>query len=162
MASLENNVSDKQTAGNNVKEEMNLYEDEINLVDYFLVLWKRKWFIFLTSVLPALVVGFILLIGPRDYKTTYLYDANLSGDEYRILLDRFYCEENVDNIVAGLKEKGLEKYVQQVTGAQQIENLEKLVNLEALPSFFGDASTKIKDLQKIPLDSVVQLTCLSK
>ena len=132
-----------------VQREANTYEDEINLIDYFLVLWKRKWFILLASVLPALVVGLAMFLGPRDYKTTYLYDANLSGDEYRMLLDRFYCEENLGKIVAGLKEKGLEKYAQQITGAQQIGNLEKLVNLEVLPSFFGSASTKIEDLQKI-------------
>jgi hypothetical protein len=104
-------------------------------------------------VLPALVVGLVIFLGPRDYKTTYLYDTNLSGDEYRKLLDGFYCEENLGKIVAGLKEKGLEKYAQQITEAQQIEDLKKLVNLEVLPSFFGSADssgkTDIEALQKI-------------
>jgi len=54
MASLENDSSKKQTTGNDVKKEANIYEDEINLIDYFLVLWKRKWLIFLASVLPPL------------------------------------------------------------------------------------------------------------
>lgn len=146
----------KNSENDDLKEEQreaNTYEDEINLMDYFLVLWKRKWFIFLVSVLPALVVGVIIFLWPRDYKTTYLYDANLSGDEYRILLDGFYCEENLGNIVAGLKEKGLEKYAQQITEAQRVEDLKKLVNLEVLPSFFGSADssgkTNIETLQKI-------------
>jgi capsular polysaccharide biosynthesis protein len=132
-----------------VRGEANTYEDEINLMDYFLVLWKRKWFISFASVLPALVVGVIIFLWPRDYKTTYLYDANLNEKEYRMLLDRFYCEENLGKIVAGLKEKGLEKYAQQITEVQRIEGLKKLVNLEVSPSFFGSASTKIEDLQKI-------------
>ena len=55
MTSSENDGSNKQAAGNDI------YEDEINLMDYLLVLWKRKWFIFLASVLPALVVGLAML-----------------------------------------------------------------------------------------------------
>ena len=136
-----------------VQREANAYEDEINLMDYFLVLWKRKWFISVASVLPALVVGVIIFLGPRNYKTVYTYDANLNEKEYRTLLDRFYCEENLGKIVAGLKEKGLEKYAQQITEAQRIEDLKKFVNLEVSPSYFGSAGssgkTNVEELQRI-------------
>ncbi len=54
MASLENDGENKQATGNDVQKEANIYEDEINLIDYFLVLWKRKWFVFIASVLPPL------------------------------------------------------------------------------------------------------------
>jgi hypothetical protein len=57
-----------------IKNEVYL-EDEINLINYFRVLWKRKWFIFLASVLPALVVGLAIFLWPRDYKVTYVYDV---------------------------------------------------------------------------------------
>jgi hypothetical protein len=136
-----------------VQREANTYEDEINLMDYFLVLWKRKWFISLASVLPALAVGVIIFLWPRNYKTTYVYGANLDEKEYRILLDRFYCEENLGRITTRLKENGLEEYARQITEAQQIKALEKLVNLEVSPAFFESAGssgkTKIEDLQKI-------------
>jgi|GEM_PF-2889113 len=50
-------------------------EDEINLIDYLRALWKRKYFILLGSVLPALIVGLIFYFGPRNYKVTYVYDV---------------------------------------------------------------------------------------
>ena len=46
------------------------FEDEINLADYFRVLWKRKYLIVLGSVLPALVVGLVIFSGPKSYKVT--------------------------------------------------------------------------------------------
>ena len=63
MASLENDGSNKQATGNDVQKEANIYEDEINLIDYFLVVWKRRYFIVLGSVLPALIVGLVFLLG---------------------------------------------------------------------------------------------------
>ena len=75
MAGLENDGSNKQTTGNDIHEEANIYEDEINLIDYFLVLRKRKYIILLGSVLPAFIVGLILFFGPRNYKVTYVYDV---------------------------------------------------------------------------------------
>ena len=35
MTSSENDGSGKQTTGNNVHEDASVYEDEINLIDYF-------------------------------------------------------------------------------------------------------------------------------
>jgi LPS O-antigen subunit length determinant protein (WzzB/FepE family) len=163
MTSSENDGSNKQTTGNDVQEGANFHEDEINLIEYFQVLWKRKWFIFLASVLPALVVGLAMFHQPRDYKTTYIYDAGLDEkgyrdaglDEkgYRTLLDRFYCAENLDKVITSLKENSLEKYAQQITEARQIEDLKKLVNLEVSPSYFGSAGssgkTNVEELQKL-------------
>ena len=57
MASSENDGLNKQAAGNVIQNESNIYEDEINLIDYFKVLWKHKWLILLGSILPALIVG---------------------------------------------------------------------------------------------------------
>jgi len=73
MTSSENGGSDKRDIGSNVHEEANTYEDEINLIDYFKVIWKRKSLILLGSVLPAFIVGLILFFSPRNYKVTYVY-----------------------------------------------------------------------------------------
>lgn len=88
MADLENGGSNKQTTGNNAQEEANIYEDEINLMDYFLVLWKRKGFIFLASVLPALVVGLTMFHGPRSHEISYTYDVGLSEKDFRVPEDK--------------------------------------------------------------------------
>jgi len=60
MAKLRNNTSNNKTIQTNTGEETTIYEDEINLIDYFRLLWKWKGIILLGSVLPALVVGLIL------------------------------------------------------------------------------------------------------
>ena len=75
MSSSENDGSNRQTPGSVVQEGANFYEDEINLMDYFIILWRRKCFILLGSVLPALIVGLILFSWPRKYKVTYIYDV---------------------------------------------------------------------------------------
>ena len=38
---------------------MSDYENEINLMDYFLVLWRRKWMIIVPAVLLAVAAGFV-------------------------------------------------------------------------------------------------------
>ncbi len=75
MASLENDSSKKQTTDDDAKKEASIYEDEINLIDYFRVLWKRKYFIMLGSVLPALIVGLFFFFLPGNYEVTYVYDV---------------------------------------------------------------------------------------
>ena len=75
MAGSENDRSNKQDTDSNVHEEANIYEDEVNLIDYFKVIWKRKSLILLGSVLPAFIVGLILFFSPRNYKVTYVYDV---------------------------------------------------------------------------------------
>ena len=70
MAGSENDGSKKQITSKDVQEEANIYEDEINLIDYFRVLWKRKWFIFVASLLPALVVELTIFLSLRNYEVT--------------------------------------------------------------------------------------------
>ena len=57
MTDLQNDESGSQQLPVTGKESADIYEDEINLADYLLVLWKRKYLIPLGSVLPALIVG---------------------------------------------------------------------------------------------------------
>jgi len=75
MESLQSNNPNSQPAPTGANQEANIYEDEINLMDYFRVLWKHKYFILLGSFLPALIVGLILSFWPRKFKVTYVYDV---------------------------------------------------------------------------------------
>lgn len=148
--------SNKRTADNDVQGKANVYEDEINLMDYFLVLWRRKWFIFLGAVLPALIVGVVLLLLPRNYKETYVYDVratnNLSGldlDEknYEMLLDRFYSKENLDKLIDKLQKNGLEKYVKQIRNSY--ERSWKFLEFEAFPHFLDLPRLNVTDPEQI-------------
>lgn len=75
MRSSENDDSNGQSIVSQVLEEANTCENEINLIDYVAVLGKRKRFILLGSIIPALLVGLIIFFLPRHYTTTYTYDV---------------------------------------------------------------------------------------
>ena len=82
MTCSEGGSTSKQDADSGAREETDLYEDEINLMDYFLVLWKHKLFIFLATLLPTLIIGTILFIYPRTYRVTYVYDVRDDVGDY--------------------------------------------------------------------------------
>ena len=172
MSSSEKDCSNKQAADNDVQGKASIYEDEINLIDYFLVLWKRKWFIFLGAVLPALIVGIVLLLLPRNYKETYVYDVkavnvydvraanvynveaandlggwDLDEKNYEMLLSRFYSEENLDKLIDKLQKNGLEKYVKQI--GRSSEQSGKLVEFEAVPPFLNLPKLNVTDPEQL-------------
>ncbi len=145
MASLENDDSNKQATCDNAQEEANIYEDEINLMDYFFVLWKRKWFILLATLLPTLLIGIALFVYPRTYKVTYVYDVNnwdISEKNYRVLCSRFYSEENLNKIIDDLKKNKLDKYAEQIRKASYYE-VKKFVKLEVSPPFVDVYGLKV-------------------
>jgi len=144
MPNPKNDIPNKQSVSKNIKEKVGPYEDEIDLMDYFRIVWKRKYFIVLGSVLPALIVFLFIHYSPRDYRLTFLYDISLTEKNYKTLLDKFYSAENLGKIAAKLKENGLNEYWQGI--------VESNVKLEVSPSYFKtDAAklTNVENLQKI-------------
>ncbi|MBN1621101.1 MAG: hypothetical protein JW871_00735 [Endomicrobiales bacterium] len=135
MTSLKNGGSGKQTIGNNVHEEARVYEDEINLMDCFLVLWRRKWFIFFASVLPALVIGLNIFFSPRSYTLTFIYNQELGEKDIRMLEGMFYSEENTEKLARKLQTAGFEDCAQKLANAQSNGDLKKIVSFEVTPSF---------------------------
>jgi len=165
MTSSENSGSNKQAAGKGVEEEPSIYEDEINLIDYFLVLWKRRYFVVLGSVLPALIVGLVFFLSPRKYEVTYVYDVrddvrddirddvsnwNLNEKNYNILINRFYGEENINKIINVLQENGLNEYAELIRSAgNSLDALKKLLKFEAVPSYTDLSEAKITDPEQL-------------
>ena len=160
MEGSQNDAPKNQPISKNVHEETSSYEEEINLIDYFCVLWKRRYLILLVSVLPPLFAGFILFLRPTDYKVTYTYDVNNQGghdmaswnpDEknYNVLLDQFYSEENIDRIVNKLRENGLDKYAQLIKTAKGKKDLEEFIAFDVLPRY--------ADLSKLQITNAAQL-----
>jgi len=152
MASLENDGSNKQATGNYVQKEANIYEDEINLIDYFLVLWKRKWFVFIASVLPPLVVGLAIFIGPRDYKIAYTYNMEMDEKGFKVLEDTFYSTENLEKLAEKLQASGFNEYAKRIAEVGTDEGLKWSVSFEISPSYFEviepSKATDLDELQK--------------
>ncbi|PKL49854.1 MAG: hypothetical protein CVV39_02185 [Planctomycetes bacterium HGW-Planctomycetes-1] len=148
MANSENHDLDSLSANGGI------HEDEIDLIDYFMVLWRRKYFIFLATVLPALFVAVILFFWPRNYRTTYIYDVKgdtrddtrgwgLNEKNYNVLLGVFYSDENLKKITERLSESGLEKYAKLLGGRGN--RPERFVGFEAKPAFLDLSKSNINN-----------------
>lgn len=81
MPSPNNGIPNKHSVTKKTMGKADTPEDEIDLIDYFRVLWKWKYFIFIFTVLPTLVFSLILNFLPRNYKITYTYIHNTSIDK---------------------------------------------------------------------------------
>ena len=140
----------KKITNDNVYEESGIYENEINLMDYFLVLWKRKWFIFLVSVLSALTVGFVLFLGPRSYKISYIYNVELDEKAFKVLEDKFYSAGNLEKIIVKLQASDIKEHAKKITCTEAAEDLRGIVSFEVLPSYFDAIQpSKAKNMEEL-------------
>jgi len=155
-----NDLSKSQISDKNIHEESNIYEDEINLIDYFIVLWRRKYFILLAAILPAMIVGisFYLLLG--NYKMTYVYDVrgdidlpnDVSGWEfneknYNLLVDSFYSAENLSRLTDGLRKDGFEEYASKISNINN--TLSKFIQFEVIPPFLDISKSNITSPEQL-------------
>lgn len=112
------------------------YEDEINLIDYFLVLGRHKLLIILGSLIPTIVIGMNLFLSPRDYMTSYTYTIGMGEEEFNILEDTFYSEENIQKLVSSLKKSDLSAIA------------EDIISFEVWPPYFEDINvSRVKNLE---------------
>ena len=153
MPNPKNDTKNKQSASKNTMEKVNTFEDEIDLIDYFRIVWKRKYFIVLGSVLPALIVFLYISFSPRDYKLTFLYDIGLTEKSYKTLLDKFYSAENLGKLTAKLQENELNEYWQGILGSN--------VKFEVSPSYFSNNAAKATDVENLQKIQEVTGTLLS-
>lgn len=164
MDGSETNSPQNQTSSTHINQQANIYEDEINLLDYLKVLWKRKGLILIGTVVPTVIVSLAVMLSPRRFKASYTYNvenktnsvvSNWGLDEknYRLLLVRFYSDENAAGIAAKLRERGLKQQANAVDSGTK--TLTEAVNFEVFPSF-KDPSIKAVINNAEKLDFVYQ------
>ena len=154
MTSAQKNSPKSQSSSNAVQREPDIYADEINLIDYFRVLWKRRYFIVLGSVLPALIVGLILFLRPRDYKIAFTYNMGLDEKAFKVLENTFYSTENLEKLAEKLQESGFNKYAKRrIAAVGTDEGLKWSVSFEISPSYFEaiepSKAKNLDELQKV-------------
>lgn len=142
MADSQEDIRGDQPAWTPSRRKADSNENEIDLADYLRILWKRRLFIVLCSVLPALLVGLILLLLPGNYRVTYAYNierdrsvlpgrlyhagevrkstpesekAELNTYNLEVLIDRFYSTENLNKLAAKLRENGVDEHSSQLS-----------------------------------------------
>ena len=127
MESSKNDIS-RSVPAPEYPDKNDTHKDEIDLMDFFRIIYKRKGFILLCSVIPALLVGLVLLISPKDYKTTYTYDLGQDEIDYKMLLGEPGGEANLDVIAAKLKNDELSEKDRRILIERfyRTENLNKL------------------------------------
>ena len=151
MANTGSDSANKPVVSNAVQEEGHVYEDEINLMDYFLVLWKHKWLILVCSVLPALIVGLGIYRSPRSYKISYTYDVgswSLNEKNFNVLQRRFYSGDNLNRIVDKLQQNKLDEYADQVRNFKA-DASKKFVEFEVSPSFVDLSKLNVTDPEQL-------------
>ena len=148
MADMKNDISNGHKSTRNHRIQSSNREDEINLADYLRIISKRKYFIFSCSVLPALLVGIILFISPKNCNVTYTYDVmqdnkdirmladipgnienlnqlktelekdELSAKSSKILLGSFFDTENLNKLATKLRENGFDEYTKEISDSK--------------------------------------------
>lgn len=160
MEDSQSNTPNSQPRPTDAQQEAH-FEDETNLIDYFKVVWKWKYFILLGSVLPVLIISSILFLLPRSYKVTYTYNNwNLNGKEHRLFLTMFYSQENTSRIIARLPDYN-----------RQIVNFEAWPSYADLKKTMADALAPAQDLTAKEIEQIwyirpqllnMTLTCRSE
>jgi len=154
MGCSENSVPNKRGADSDVHEEREYYEDEINLIDYFLVLGRHNRLIILGSILPALLVGLGCFFWPRDYKISFTYNVGLGEKAFRVLEERFYSTENLGRIFEKLEENGFAAYAGKLKKIRTTYGLKKFVSFEAGPERFDKMQEKQQQRETLLVMSV--------
>jgi len=120
------------------------------------------------AILPALAVGIILFFSPKNCKITYIYNVrdnkdiyevrddkeadvsnwNLNKNNYEVLLDRFYSDENVARLSAKLQKYIPNQHVGQSKQRSIRGALKRLVTFQTEPSFANIARMSRRNVSK--------------
>jgi hypothetical protein len=141
MGSLRGEKPAGQRGSEGGRDEPEVRTTEMSLADYFRVIWKRRRFILIVSVLPSLITGLVIHVWPRKYRVTYTYDIRLDEKGYKMLLDKFYSEENLARLNSRLKEEEHGWYARELARASRKNELKKVIGFRVSPRYFEVLNT---------------------
>jgi len=110
-------------------------EPEPAILRYLCLLWKHKVQIAVISLVPAAIVALVLVLWPRKYTATFVYERPLAEIQYTVLQRRFYSQENLDKIAGRLREQGLTDYAGRLDKARVRQSFDKLIRFEVAPMY---------------------------
>jgi len=99
------------------------------------LLWEHKVLIAAVSMIPAAIVALVLLLWPRKYTTTFVYERPLAESQYTVLQRRFYSQENLDKIADLLREQGLADYAGRLDTARLRQSFDRLIRFDVSPMY---------------------------
>ena len=131
MSDVQDKAANRDESGGNGLEAAN----GPAALRYLCLLWKHKLLIAAVSVIPAAVVAVTLLLWPRKYAATFVYERPLAESQHSVLLQRFYSQENLDKIINRLREQRLAGYAGRLDEARVRQSFDKLVRFEVSPMY---------------------------
>ncbi|HUV49620.1 MAG TPA: Wzz/FepE/Etk N-terminal domain-containing protein [Anaerolineae bacterium] len=94
------------------------YEDEINLIDYLLVLWKWKWLIIAGTLVFAVIAAVISLRMPEIYEISTVIKPGIAGVKDD---GSFIYIDSVDNISGKINEGIYDRNIQKALHLNQLK-----------------------------------------
>lgn len=83
-------------------------EDEVAILDYFVLVWRHRWLVLLCSVIPTVIAGAIILLAGSSYKVTYTYsNPDFDEEDYKIFLSCFYSAPNIKKLREAFVQEGI-------------------------------------------------------
>lgn len=70
--------------------ELAMLEDEIDLSVYLAILWKRRRFILVFSILPSLIFALVLFASPGDCRVSYTFDIGPAEEVGRMSTNHLF------------------------------------------------------------------------
>ncbi|MHC4984805.1 MAG: hypothetical protein ACYTFO_01485 [Planctomycetota bacterium] len=98
-------------------------------------LWRWKWFILVGTVLPTLIAGKLFFAELRTQSVTYSFSVQQDQQDYRVLKERFFSQENIRRLAGAFEAEGLDDLAATLTTGGR-RRLEFLVRFQAFPMFF--------------------------
>ena len=151
MATSQNDSPRSQPEPKGLQDKSVSAEDEINLVDYLMVLWRRKYFIVLGTAIPTLIFGLALFFSPDKYKVAYTYDFGLDEKGCKVLLGHFYGAENWGLLAAGLKGTG---FYESAAAAPNADIKLEISGTSLLLTVEGNSPEYVRNISSIVRDNI--------
>lgn len=128
MATSQSDNPDKRPVSKNMGGRADTSQDEINLGDYFRIVWRRKYFIVLGAVCPAFLVWLILFFSPSVCRVTYTYNLGRDVKTYQALLGWFQ-DNNSPNVPTDRVEKSILSKKERAILFDKFFNVERIEKL---------------------------------
>lgn len=106
--------------------------DLLQLID---ALWRKRLFLALFAVVPALLFGLWIFLSPRAHRARLVYPMELTATDFQRLADRFYGGDNLRLLIADMEAKGLKEWPESLRQAETRAELSKLIALQITPNY---------------------------
>ena len=122
-------------------------------------LWQKKWTLLGATLLPSLLVGTVIFLSPRNYRSQLDYAITLDSVTFKKISDRFYSGENLMRLTEQLQEQGAVIVAKRLEKVETEDQLRKILDMSLTPAYvdFKNKQNMRLTLDRIWADNVAKL-----